>query len=460
MCSRNWLIALITFVAFSAVVSAQRGYYDDLPPGPYCALKGCCPGRLDECSAPILGTLCYCDDFCNQTNVMDCCPDYWSHCRGIPDPIPVPTTFKPPEIRACTYQGKTYTFGETVKNNCNLCKCEQIGNTVEFLCERNHCMINELIVGTVNRERKYGWTATNYSKFWGKSLDEGIATKLGTLQPERFVRNMNPVKKIYNPNDLPRQFDAYREWPNYLSPIQEQGDCASSWAISTAAVASDRFGIVSKGQETVRLSAQNLISCDIRGQQSCKGGYLDKAWAYIKRYGLVDEDCFPYVDHDVLCIIDQYGDLATSSCTLPPNGRRSKYVVAPAYRLGNETDIMFEILKSGPVQATMLVHNDFFSYAGGIYEKTDIVESRRTGFLSVRIVGWGEEYTHKGQLKYWKVANSWGTDWGEDGFFRIVRGRDESEIESFVIAAWPEIERKRYPSIPVPLTPEYNLQLE
>lgn len=51
--------------------------------------------------------------------------------------------------------------------------------------------------------------------------------------------------------------------------------------------------------------------------------------------------------------------------------------------------------------ATMLVHNDFFSYVGGIYEKTDIIEVGKKGFLSVRIVGWGEEYTNNGYMKYW-----------------------------------------------------------
>lgn len=57
-------------------------------------------------------------------------------------------------------------------------------------------------------------------------------------------------------------------------------------------------------------------------------------------------------------------------------------------------------------------------------------------------------------FSFQKVANSWGKDWGEDGYFRIVRGRDESEIESFVIAAWPEIARRSYPRIPLPQTPD------
>lgn len=51
---------------------------------------------------------------------------------------------------------------------------------------------------------------------------------------------MNHVRQIYDPSTLPKNFDAEQKWPNYISPIQDQGWCGSSWAISTAAVASDR----------------------------------------------------------------------------------------------------------------------------------------------------------------------------------------------------------------------------
>lgn len=52
---------------------------------------------------------------------------------------------------------------------------------------------------------------------------------------------MNPIRKIYNPSALPREFDSEDTWPGYISGIQDQQWCGSSWAISTAAVASDRL---------------------------------------------------------------------------------------------------------------------------------------------------------------------------------------------------------------------------
>lgn len=96
---------------------------------------------------------------------------------------------------------------------------------------------------------------------------------------------MTPVRRIYNPDALPREFDSRTKWPRDISGIRDQGWCGASWAISTADVASDRFAIMSKGKEAVKLSAQQLISCNNRGQQGCRGGYLDRAWFFMRKFG-------------------------------------------------------------------------------------------------------------------------------------------------------------------------------
>ena len=75
----------IVAVCYLATVTQAIPKYSRIPPGPYCESRfpqgKCCSGRQDECSAPILLTTCYCDDFCNLNRRDDCCPDYWSYCR-------------------------------------------------------------------------------------------------------------------------------------------------------------------------------------------------------------------------------------------------------------------------------------------------------------------------------------------------------------------------------------------
>lgn len=80
-----------TFVVVVVLATLLVTANDDDLSGEYCAIKGCCTDRQDECSAPILDTLCYCDSFCdNRNKSADCCPDYWSVCKGN-DPLKMTT---------------------------------------------------------------------------------------------------------------------------------------------------------------------------------------------------------------------------------------------------------------------------------------------------------------------------------------------------------------------------------
>lgn len=148
MRTKLYLGIILLGIFHSITLSEAIPNYSGLPPGPYCAGRfrsgQCCPGRQDDCSAPILTTTCYCDDFCNRTREEDCCPDYWSHCRGIslPDePEALRRNFSlhyyfvafddsivwkfvwPIEwivsFSECFFRGKYYNHGETFKLNCN-----------------------------------------------------------------------------------------------------------------------------------------------------------------------------------------------------------------------------------------------------------------------------------------------------------------------------------------------------
>lgn len=437
------VIAVLTIVLLPPFVSAIPDY-SGLPPGPYCAGKypqgRCCAGRQDDCSAPILRTLCYCDDFCNRTSEADCCPDYWAHCRGIEIATSPPQTF-----RRCLFKGKYYNDGDALKDNCNECKCSSVGERAEVLCEDNRCLVEPELIDEVNLQSNYlGWRAENVSEFWGRSLEDGVLLRLGTLNPSKYVYKVNPVRRIYDPDDLPKAFDSRSKWPRNISGIRDQGWCGASWAVSTVDVASDRYTLMSQGSEAVHLSAQHLLSCNNKMQQGCSGGSLDRAWQFVRKFGLTDEECYPWTGRNDKCRIHKkIRKLQDVGCHKPANPLRTElYKVGPVYRLGNETDIMQEIMLSGPVQATIKVYQDFFTYKSGIYKHSRSSELYRTGYHSVRIIGWGEEQIHRSPVKYWLVANSWGSSWGENGYFRIHKGSNECEIESYVLAVWAKTATK------------------
>ena len=93
---------------------------------------------------------------------------------------------------------------------------------------------------------------------------------------------------------------------------------------------------------------------------------------------------------------------------------------------------MSEIFENGSVSGIMTVYEDFLNYKSGIYQH---ITGSSIGGLNVRIIGWGIE----NGIKYWIVVNTWGKSWGENGFFRVLRGRNECGIENSVNAGLPKI---------------------
>uniref|UniRef100_A0A2K6V900 Tubulointerstitial nephritis antigen like 1 n=1 Tax=Saimiri boliviensis boliviensis TaxID=39432 RepID=A0A2K6V900_SAIBB len=422
--------------------------------GRYCQEQDlCCRGRADDCALPYLGTICYCDLFCNRT-VSDCCPDFWDFCLGVPPPFP--------PIQGCMHGGRIYPVLGTYWDNCNRCTCQE---NRQWQCDQEPCLVDPDMINAIN-QGNYGWQAGNHSAFWGMTLDEGIRYRLGTIRPSSSVMNMHEIYTVLNPGEaLPTAFEASEKWPNLIHEPLDQGNCAGSWAFSTAAVASDRVSIHSLGHMTPVLSPQNLLSCNTHHQQGCRGGRLDGAWWFLRRRGVVSDHCYPFSGRErdkagpaPPCMMHSRAmgrgkRQATAHC---PNGHVNNnniYQVTPAYRLGsNDTEIMKELMENGPVQALMEVHEDFFLYKGGIYSHTPVnlgrpERYRRHGTHSVKITGgwgeqglWGEETRPDGRkLKYWTAANSWGPAWGERGHFRIVRGVNECDIESFVLGVWGRV---------------------
>lgn len=162
----------------------------------------------------------------------------------------------------------------------------------------------------------------------------------------------------------------------------------------------------------------------------CEGGfpYLI-AGKYAQDFGLVEEDCFPYTGTDSPCKLKEGCFRYYSS---------EYHYVGGFYGGCNEALMKLELVQRGPMAVAFEVYNDFLHYRQGVYHHTGLRDPFNPFELTnhaVLLVGYGTDAASG--LDYWIVKNSWGTSWGEDGYFRIRRGTDECAIESIALAATP-----------------------
>ena len=438
---------------------------------PYCGIRPnpqCCFSRDDDCFMPYYDSRCYCDIFCFRgIDNHDCCPDHDAVCEGKNQTIPRPPPPPPPPQQTGCYDsltGRQYSQGDSFLRDCNLCRCITLGYDTTLSCEEDLCVNSPELLSYVNNQQPYlGWTGTNYDKFNGVKVKDALKHYLGTI-PDRTLRTMVDNGPD-DPNDYYRMddVDSYDARTNpkltgKLRGIRDQGKCGISWALSTVDVAADRLSLVQNLHwKNEQLSVQNVLSCtDLEAKDGCDGGRVAYAWGFIKDRGVVTENCYPYgsgstgrIDGCQLHLtetdlqnIAQHRKVTNIKCPSGNNGQHFNF--GPAYRVRDEDrSIKYELYFRGPVQATMRVTPEFFLYKSGVYrcggssyDRQNPRYANLAGYHSVRLLGWGKSYNSNTQQEenYWIVANSWGTGWGENGYFHIRFG--ECEIEESVIATY------------------------
>ena len=256
--------------------------------------------------------------------------------------------------------------------------------------------------------------------------------------------------EIYSADDLPANVD-WRDMngKNYLSWTKNQHIpqyCGSCWSQGSTSAIADRFNILTdlKTNSPIGLSAQAIVNCQAGG--SCNGGNPAEVYKYAHNHGLVHSSCEQYVAQNLMK--DQCEDIdICRDCSPPADFEHpslddcravdaKKYYIGDHYAVRGADQMKAELYAHGPISCGIHVTDAFVAYTGGIYE-----EHVRFPMINheISVVGYGhDEETGK---DYWIGRNSWGSYWGEWGFFRMIMNGDGLAIEKDCIAGIPQFEK-------------------
>jgi C1A family cysteine protease len=208
---------------------------------------------------------------------------------------------------------------------------------------------------------------------------------------------------------------------DWTTPIGDQARCGSCVAFGTNAAIESRLEIAAGNANlNPNLSESHLFYCGC-GFCCNTGWHPENAMDYAQHTGVVDEACFPYADSNQLCS--------------PCSDWRNRVTKIESWSGTSSTSEMKQALADhGPIEVTMVVYSDFFDYTGGVYRYT---YGSREGGHAITLVGYNDSEG------YWIVKNSWGTSWGEAGWFRIAYGQcdiDDYAYIPVVTGAGPQVQ--------------------
>jgi hypothetical protein len=230
-------------------------------------------------------------------------------------------------------------------------------------------------------------------------------TSVSALSPEerQALRGLRLPEDWVEPQGAPvpagMQFPSRFDWREMggVSPVKNQSVCGSCYAFAPIAALESQV-MIYQGF-TPDLSEQQVVSCNTKGYD-CSGGWFDVN-DDLRDHGAVDESCMPYRARNMAC--------ADQGCEIVARISSWNWIT-------NSVESIKAALQNGPVAVALTALNDLDYYRSGCYQS----DTTQAVNHAVLIVGWDDAAC--GGDGGWIAKNSWGTGWGDNGFFIIRYG--------------------------------------
>tara|TARA_A100001015_G_scaffold315298_1_gene426804 strand:+ start:6586 stop:7455 length:870 start_codon:yes stop_codon:yes gene_type:complete len=265
--------------------------------------------------------------------------------------------------------------------------------------------LNYLVSGLTNIEyiQKHNSFNSSYKLEKNKFINR-------IYENEFFKTNNKYIVNSNSSNQINYKLDVYKDsidWrkKNKISSVKNQLDCGGCWAFSAVGAVESAWAI--ENNQLYNLSEQQLIDCSTQNN-GCQGGSMDLAFNYIKNNGLCSNISYPYVAEDNKC--------NQNNCDSLINITDYKDVSQ------NNEKALMRALNHQPVSVAIQANKRSFQfYKSGIYSDPNCGFDLDHGVL---LVGYG--YDKLNDMDYWILKNSWGEDWGDNGYIKIMRNIDDS----------------------------------
>ena len=279
-----------------------------------------------------------------------------------------------------------------------------------FIKEHNKKYANFSVF--MNKLKIFERNLVRYKQIFGEDHPQEKFSPFFDMTEEEFNQILNlkidlqeynflPVHEVSLGDDVPDSKD-WRD-DKVVTPVKNQGRCGSCWAFSTVGNLESQQILVNNNE--IILSEQQLVDCDTKVDHGCHGGLMEYALTYIiQAGGIVSTADYPYTAKDGKCKF---------------NKSEVKVEVESFSKIKEtEEDLKKAVAVIGPISVAVNANDWQLVGPGKILDIPNCSKQLNHGVLAV---GYGSE----NGTDFWLIKNSWGEAWGDKGYIRIARNKNQ-----------------------------------